>query len=71
MRFLNFQISMHCNKNQPNDYIFDYIFCEINWMFGYIRDSRMKSTVFFCILNIEALNILKYKIQYDQFNYIS
>ena len=28
-RFLNFQISMYCNKNQPNDYIFDYIFCEI------------------------------------------
>ena len=24
--FLNFQISMYCNKNQPND----YIFCEIN-----------------------------------------
>lgn len=23
-------ISVYCNKNQPNDYIFDYIFCEIN-----------------------------------------
>nr|DAT35545.1 MAG TPA: hypothetical protein [Inoviridae sp.] len=26
---MNFQISMYCNKNQPNDYIFDYIFCDI------------------------------------------
>ena len=29
-RFLNFRISMYCNKNHLNDYIFDYIFCEIN-----------------------------------------
>jgi len=25
-RFLKFQISLHCNKNQPNHYLFHYFF---------------------------------------------
>lgn len=50
-RFLNFQISMYCNKNQPNDYIFDYIFCEINQMFGYIENALViLSRAFLCCL---------------------
>ena len=42
---------MYCNKNQPNDYIFDYIFCEINWMFGYIKNALDNMTrAFLCCL---------------------
>ena len=50
-RFLNFQNSMYCNKNQQNDYIFDYIFCEINQMFGYIENALViLSRAFLCCL---------------------
>lgn len=50
-RLLNFQISMYCNKNQPNDYIFDYILCEIkNKKFGYIKETAELNLLSFFII---------------------
>ena len=55
-RFLNFPISMYCNKNQPNDYTFDYIFCEINQMFGYIENALV---IFVLIPKSQTINLSK------------
>lgn len=59
--FLKFQISVYCNKNQPND----YIFCEIIQMFGYIENTLgIVSRVFYVVNEIRTLILYNYTFQF-------